>query len=469
MKPRLILTIFVIGLMAIQAHAFQAFSSTDDSSNYIQTMRIAESFVRRALTDTAGYHLLRELASIGHRLVGSENCRKAIQWAEKTMQERGFDHVFLQPVMVPRWIRGDTEKAEIVSTKSKHRRTFNIAAIGGSISTPPQGITAPVLEVKSFEELHESGNRAKGKIIFFNRPMDTGMIDTFSAYGSTVTQRVSGPVEAAIAGGVAAIVRSVTTRYDNVPHVGTLVYDQAVPRIPGVVIGQKDADFLSQALKDEPALKVKMTLSCKQLDDVESYNVIGEIIGSEYPDEIIVVGGHIDSWDKGDGSHDDGAGCIQSFEVLDLFLRLGIKPRRTIRAVFFMNEEFGLSGAEIYGRYAEKSNKKHIAAIESDRGAHTPRGFYVDACEDVIQKIQSWLPYLNRALIEWVRKGGSGADVGQIKNASALIGYVPDVQRYFDVHHSANDVFKEIHPREFELGTAAMAILTYLISQEGLQ
>jgi Zn-dependent M28 family amino/carboxypeptidase len=385
------------------------------------------------------------------------------------MQERGFDNVFLQPVMVPRWVRGDVEKAEIVSTKSHHGRSLNIAAIGGSISTPPDRITASVLEVKSFEELLESENRAKGKIIFFNRPMDTGMIETFSAYGSAVAQRVSGPVEAAKAGGVAAIVRSVTTKYDNVPHVGTLVYEQGNPHIPGVTIGLKDADYLSQALKDEHGLKVKLTLACKQFDDVESYNVIGEIIGSEYPDEIIVVGGHFDSWDKGDGSHDDGAGCIQSLEVLDLFLRLGIKPRRTIRAVFFMNEEFGLSGAELYGRYAEENNIKHVAAIESDRGAYTPRGFYVDDCEDVIQKIRSWLPYLNRALIEWVRKGGSGADVGQIKNASALIGYVPDVQRYFDVHHSANDVFEEIHPREFELGTAAMAILTYLISQEGLQ
>ena len=450
------------------SNALTASTIRSDSLNQKKYTKTAVTFVRRTLTDTVGYHLLRELSHLGPRLVGSENSMKAIRWAKKKMEDLNFDQVTLQPVMVPHWERGDVETAEIVVSKFHRGRTLNVASLGGSISTPSSGLTAELLEVKNFEELKSLKDKAAGKIIFFNRPMDPGTIETFSAYGRAVNQRVSGAIEAAKAGGVGAIVRSVTTKYDNVPHVGTLQYEEGIQKVPSVAIGLRDADLLSDALKKEPHLKVKMTLSCKELPEVQSYNVIGELIGSVYPDEVIVVGGHFDSWDKGDGSHDDGTGCIQSLEVLDLFKRLNIKPKRTIRAVFFINEEYGLSGAKVYGEYAATCKEKHIAAIEADRGAFTPRGFYVTSEEDVLNKIQSWLPFLNRARIEWVKKGGSGADISSIKKTKALIGFVPDIQRYFDFHHSANDVFSAVHPREFELGTAAMAILTYLISEEGL-
>jgi len=385
------------------------------------------------------------------------------------MAELGFDNVTLQPVMVPRWIRGNVEEAIIISSKNYNGRKLHVASLGRSIGTPNSGITAGVIEVHSFEELHDLHAKARGKIIFFNRPMDPGITETFSAYGQAVSQRTAGPAEAAKAGGIGAIVRSATTKYDNIPHVGTLTYEEGVNKIPAVSIGLVDADMLSDALKRDPDLKVQLTLSCEELPEVQSYNVFADITGTEKPDEIIVIGGHFDSWDKGDGSHDDGAGCIQALEVLDLVKRLGIKPKRTLRAVFFINEEYGLDGAKVYGEYAEISTEKHIAAIESDRGAFTPRGFFVTAEESVVKKMQSWLPILNKARIEWVRKGGSGADISSIKNAQALIGFVPDIQTYFDYHHSANDIFSAVHPRELELGSAAMAILAYLISEEGLE
>jgi hypothetical protein len=382
------------------------------------------------------------------------------------MEIMDLDRVMLQSVMVPRWIRGDTEEASIVKDSSGPDRPLRVCSLGGSVGTPSSGITAGVIEVHDFEELRDRRAEAAGKFVFFNRRMDAGTIHTFSAYGQAVNQRVNGPSEASRSGAVGAIVRSVTTRYDNVPHVGTLQYEEGIPPIPAVAIGLQDADALSHALKQNPDLHIRMILSCSMLPDVESFNVIGEITGSERPEEVIVIGGHFDSWDQGDGAHDDGAGCIQSLEALDLIRRSGLKPRRTIRTVFFMNEEFGLHGARVYGRYAESSGENHIAAIEADRGAYTPRGFYVDADPSVLRTIQTWLPVLNRALIEWIRRGGSGGDVAQIKGTRALLGFVPDVQRYFDVHHSANDVFSKVHPREFELGSAAMAIMGYLLSEE---
>jgi carboxypeptidase Q len=311
-------------------HTFPALLNGQESLQQQKIIEISEAIVRRALTDTAGYNLLRQLSLLGPRLVGSENSMRAIQWAKNKMEELEFDRVVLQPVMVPHWIRGNVEEAEIVISKFHKGKRLNVASLGGSIGTPSSGLTVEVLEVQSFEELQRLKNEANGKIIFFNRPMDPGLVETFTAYGRAVTQRVSGAVEAARVGGVGAIVRSATTKYDNIPHVGALAYQDSVKRIPAVAIGLQDADFLSDALKKDPRLKVKLTLSCKTLPETQSYNVIGEITGSEYPDEVIVVGGHFDSWDKGDGSHDDGAGCIQSLEVLTLFKRLRIRPKRTV-------------------------------------------------------------------------------------------------------------------------------------------
>jgi len=427
---------------------------------------IAETMVARALKDTIGYHFLRELATLGHRLPGSESAARAVRWAKKKMEECELDSVWLQSCPVPHWERGETEQAMLLDSKGNKLHSLSIASLGNSIGTGQQGIEAEVLEVCSFEELHRKKEEAVGKMIFFNRPMDPETIKTFAAYGGAVNQRTQGAVEAAKAGGVAAIVRSVTTKYDNVPHVGVMHYEEGIPQVPAAAIGLKDADFLSRSLQQDSFLKIQLKLDCCNFPDTTSYNVIGQLTGKEYPDEVIVIGGHFDCWDKGVGAQDDGGGCIQALEVLTLFQRLGIQPKRTIRAVFYMNEEMGLSGAETYSKWSAVSGETHIAAIESDRGVHTPRGFFVDSDSVDLSTIQSWLPLLKKACIEWIRKGGSGADVGRIQDSRVLIGYVPDIQRYFDFHHSANDIFSSVHPREMELGTAAMAVLVYMLSED---
>jgi len=465
LKSGLLVVIFIMLINCCEIYS-QPIVNNEDKDEY---MKISREIVRTALTEKKGYGLLEELCNIGPRINGSEELEKAIQWAKSKMEEMGFDRVWLQPVKVPNWKRGNIERAEIINSREYKGKILSIAALGGSIGTSESGITGKVVEVQGFEELHNLKEKAEGKIIFFNRPMDKGEINTFSAYGSAVDQRIEGAIEAAKAGGFAAIARSVTTKYDNIPHLGLMTYRNGVTKVPAVSIGLIDADFLSDALKKEPYLELNIKLDCKNLDKVQSYNLIGEITGSEKPEEIIVVGGHFDCWDKGEGAHDDGGGCMQALEVLDMFKRLKLKPKRTVRCVLFVNEEQGGSGSIKYGEYAGESEEIHYAAVESDRGVFTPRGFYISAQAKVIRKIQSWMPYLKNAHIEWIKKGGSGPDINKIENTKALIGYVPDDERYFDVHHSANDVFETVHPREMELGTAAMAILVYLISEEGLE
>ncbi len=441
---------------------------------YPQTMNrideyksIADTIVKTALRERKGYEWLRELCEIGPRLSGSENSLKAIYWAENKMKQLGFDSVWLQPVMVPHWERGEKEFCAIYN-KNNLIKELNVLALGGSVSTPNQGIKAKVIEVKSFDELKQKASDVKDKIVFFSRPLEQGLISTFAGYGGAVDQRVYGAIEAAKYGAVGVVIRSIATKYDNVPHTGVMIYVDSLPKIPAAALGYLDSDYLSEQLKVNPDLELVLHINSKTLDDTQSYNVIGEIKGTEFPDEVIVVGGHFDSWDVGCGAHDDGAGCIQSIEVLDLFKRLNIKPKRTIRCVLFINEENGSRGGIEYGKFAATSNEKHIAAIEADRGAFTPVGFTVDSDSITLNKISDWLPVLEKASIEWIKKGGSGVDVSKIKNAKALLGFVPDDQRYMDFHHSANDVFEEVHPREFELGAAAMAVMVYLLSEEGL-
>jgi len=430
---------------------------------------IADSIVKTALTQQKGYALLGDLCKIGPRLSGSENSLKAIHWAEAKMKSIGLDSVWLQPDMVPHWERGKIESAEITSSKKIKNKKLAIAALGGSVGTDlKKGITAEVIEIHSWAELTSKKNEVKDKIVFFNIPFDNSFPTSFPAYGKNVGYRVQGASEAAKYGAKGMILRSITSRNDNVPHVGVMHYIDSLPQIPAVAIGIKDADFLSDAVQQEAKLKLRIKLSCKTLPDAQSYNVIGELKGSEFPDEVIVAGGHFDSWDKGDGAHDDGAGCIQSLEALELFKRLSIKPKRTIRCVFFINEENGSRGGIAYGEFANTGNEKHLTAIESDRGAFTPVGFYIDKDSSSFEKIRSWETILEHTGIQWVKRGGSGVDVSYIKNAKCLIGFVPDSQRYFDYHHSANDVFSEVNPREFELGTAAIATLIYLIDSEGL-
>lgn len=440
-------------------------TTKENSMNIESHTKIAHKIVETALREQRGYEYLRELCEIGPRLSGSENSMKAINWAYEKMKSLGFDKVWLQPVLVPHWERGNVGSCTILQLD----KNLSMLALGGSIATPLDGITAQVIEVQIFDELEKKKDRVKGKIVFFNRALDQGNVNTFTGYGRAVDQRVKGAIEASRYGAVGVVIRSITTKHDNVPHTGVMDYNDTIPKIPAAALGNIDADFLSNALKSNPYIQLNLKLNCHTLPDAPSFNVIGEIHGTELPDEIVLVGGHFDSWDVGCGAHDNGAGCIQSMEVLDIFKQLDIKPKRTLRCVFFINEENGVRGATEYANYADTSKQTHIAVIESDRGAFTPIGFYAETdSTEIISRLQSWLPVLEKANIEWIRKGGSGVDVQKIKNAKLHLGYVPDDQRYMDFHHSANDVFDSVHPREFELGAAAIAIMAYLLSEVGL-
>ena len=461
----LITFFFFISLIPIESKLNAQQLSSEKIQRYSE---LAEKFVRSALLNKKGYEWLKELCAIGPRLSGSENSMKAITWAKNKIKECGFDSVWLQPVMVPKWVRGKIENAYISNSKKYLNKKLTIVSFGGSVGTPSSGISGEIIEVKGLSEVKNLGDKAKGKIIFYNRSFDTGLLNTFEGYGGAVDQRVNGAIEASKVGAVAVIVRSVQASYDNEPHTGVMSYKEGVEKIPSAAISVIDADFLSKAIKTEPTLKINIQMDCKSYPDVESFNVIGQLTGSEKPNEVIVVGGHFDSWDKGCGAHDDGAPCLQTIEALELFKRMNIKPKRTIRCVLFINEENGLRGGIAYGKFSSTSSEINLAGIESDRGAFTPRGFSVATDSLSLIKMQDWLPILNKANIDWIRKGGSGGDVGQIKSAKALLGYVPDDQRYMDLHHSANDIFSAVHPREMELGSAAIAIMSYLLSEEGL-
>lgn len=432
------------------------------------TPPLADSIISIALTELTGYNLLGEICKIGPRLSGSEQSIKAIMFAKQKMEQMGFDTVWLQKTMVPHWERGDVEEAFHIKEGNMNRK-LSIAALGGSVETPQNGLTAEVIEISSYDELKARANEVKGKIVFYNVPFDHSLVNTFSGYGKAVRFRSTGAIEAARYGAVAAILRSITTRNDNTPHVGMIRYDTTIVKIPFVAIGIQDADYLSKSIASDQNTRITLRLNCKTNPDAESYNLICEIKGSVLPNEIIVVSGHYDSWDQGDGAHDDAAGCVQGLESLYIIKKLQLKPSRTLRCIFYMNEENGVRGARTYADFAHAASDIHYAAIESDRGAFTPRGFSVDSDSATIAHMQQWLPLLNRTGIEWIRKGGSGVDISFLQNTKALIGYVPDDQRYFDYHHSANDVFSEVNPREFALGSAAITLLALLISEEGLE
>ncbi len=425
-----------------------------------------------ALTDGKAYDWLNYLSNqIGSRLSGSVQAQQAVEYTKKQMDSIGLDKVWLQPVMVPKWVRGAPEFAYIENQPGM-TNNVPICALGGSVATPGVGIKAEIIEVQGIEELKKLGrSQVVDKIVFFNRPMDPTQIQTFDAYSGCVDQRYSGAEAAGKLGAVGVIVRSVNLRLDDFPHTGSMSYGDlpVESRIPAAAISTNGAELLSTTLKLNPKVKFFFRQSCKQYEDVESFNVIGEITGSTHPEEIMVIGGHLDSWDLGDGSHDDGAGVVQSMEVLRLMRVNGYKPKRTIRAVLFMNEENGLRGGTKYAEVAKNKNENHIFALESDAGGFTPRGFSFDSSDANLERVLSWKPLFEPYLIHLFRKGYSGADIGPLKNDKIVMaGLVPDSQRYFDHHHAQNDTFEHVNKRELELGAASMASLVYLFDKYGI-
>jgi hypothetical protein len=443
--------------------------------SYAQQQRdslMLKSIYKTALLNGKAYDWLDHLTNqIGGRLSGSLNADRAVKWSKEELEKLNLDRVWLQPVLVPKWVRGPKEFALI---ETEPGVTFNvpITALGGSVATPSVGLKAEVVEVQNFEELAVLGREnIDGKIVFFNRPMQADLISTFSAYGGCVNQRYDGARQASQYGAIGVIVRSMSLRMDDYPHTGAMSYgDQPVSqRIPAAAISTNAAEKLSNLLKIAPKLKFLFRQQCKQYEDVLSYNVIGEITGSTFPDEIILVGGHLDSWDIGDGAHDDGAGCVQSMEVLRFFKELDYKPKRTIRVVLFMNEENGLRGGRKYAEMAALKGETHIFALESDAGGFTPRGFNFDLPDYEFEQVQSWEPLFKPYLIHYFEKGGSGADIGPLKTkTNVLAGLRPDSQRYFDHHHAATDTFDAVNKRELELGAATLTSLIYLYDTYGL-
>lgn len=434
--------------------------------------KVLKDIYTTALTKGQAYSWLDHLSNvIGPRLTGSFNAELAVKYTKEEMEKLGFDKVWLQPVMVPKWVRGIEEHAYIEINGI--RTTVPICALGGSIGTSAFGVKANVVEVKSIEELKQLGaEKVRGKIVFFNRPMEAHLINTFEAYGGCVDQRVFGAKEAAEFEALGVIVRSMNLKNDDYPHTGSMYYSDNpdVEKIPAAAISTNAANQLSKFLKINPDLQFFFRQSCEIRPDVQSYNVIGEIKGSQHPDKIMVVGGHLDSWDLGDGSHDDGAGCVQSMEALRLLQAVNYKPKHTIRVVLFMNEENGLRGATKYAAEATKKKENHIFALESDSGGFTPRGFTFECDDENFTQILSWESLFDPYLIHYFKKGGSGADVHPLKNdANVVAGLRPDSQRYFDYHHAATDTFDAVNERELHLGAATMASLLYLFDTYGVK
>ncbi|MFT6872592.1 MAG: carboxypeptidase Q [Roseivirga sp.] len=442
-------------------------SSAQNSKDEVQIRKIFDEALERG----DSYEMLRYLTkNIGGRLSGSPQAAAAVEWSRQQMMTYGFDTVYLQPVMVPHWVRGKKEIGRIVNSKKLGAVNVNVVALGNSVGSGPAGVLGNIIEVQDFQELAKLGKaKIEGKIIFFNRPMDPKLMDTFAAYSGASNQRGSGPSEAAKYGAIGVVVRSLSSFTDDVPHTGGTRYGLNIPKIPAVAISTEGADLLSSLLKDDADLKFYFETHCEMLPDVLSYNVVGEIKGSEFPDEIIAVGGHLDSWDLSEGAHDDGAGCVQSIEVLRIMKAMDYQPKRTIRAVMFMNEENGLMGGRKYAELATQNNENHIAAMESDRGGFLPVGFGISGTKAQQDKLLSWKPLFEPYNIYQFKRGGGGADISPLRTQDVpTIGYLPDSQRYFKYHHTGIDNFEVVNQRELELGAAAMASVIYLIDQYGL-
>ncbi|MBL7728658.1 MAG: M20/M25/M40 family metallo-hydrolase, partial [Dinghuibacter sp.] len=382
------------------------------------------------------------------------------------------DKVYYQSCMVPHWVRGAKEEVKLVPAQ-KGVRPVSLAALslGNAVGTGPKGITAPLLVVKDFAELEQRKDEAKGKIVYYQYPFDQTLIHTFEGYRDAVRYRGNGASTAAKYGAVGVLIRSVTPSFDHHPHTGSLRYNDSFPKIPAVAIGTLDAEWLNnEALQKPGALKIFLRTHCQMLPDTLANNVIAELRGTEFPEEIITIGGHLDSWDAGEGAHDDGAGIVQSIQVLEALKSIGYRPKRTIRVVLFANEENGLRGGTKYAEEAKKNNEKHILAIESDAGGFTPRAFTGTMKEEQFARFSSWKPLLKPYGIDDMGKGGGGADIGPLNRTlgTPVVGLQPDSQRYFDVHHAPSDVFEAVNRRELHLGAVAITALVYLADKYGL-
>lgn len=450
-------------------------AQTGDDSVLIR--RLADTI----LTDGKAYHNLWALTKhVGARLSGSPGYYKAEKWGMAALNDAGASDVRLQECMVPHWVRGGKDEADWSTTtggggprsragSNQARKTMDILALGNSVGTGAKGVFAPVVLIHDFDELERRKDEIRGKIVFYNYKFNPFLIETFRAYGDAVRYRVLGPSRAAKYGAVAVLVRTMGEGVDNNPHTGAMVYNDSFPKIPAAAVGLRNADLLAASLERGAQVTVYMRTMAHMLPDTIAHNVIGEIRGSEFPDQYITVGGHLDSWDPAEGAQDDGAGCVQSIEVLRALQAIGYKPRHTIRVVLFANEENGGRGGQKYAAAAKEAGEKHILGLESDAGGFTPRAFSLGLSDGQLARVRDWIPLLEPYGVYQFQKGGGGSDVSPMKPVlGAVVGeLLPDSQRYFDLHHSRADVLEKVNKRELELGTINMAALIYLVDKYG--
>lgn len=426
-----------------------------------------KSIYTEALGNGKAYEDLRYLSkNIGHRLSGSLGAEMAVMWGEKVLKEYGFEHVYLQEVMVPHWQRGNKERAFYI-TKNKDIQQINILALGGSVGTNGS-LKAPLVMVESLEEIKEAKEGAyEGKIVFVAQKMEQTNASAFTSYGKAFQIRSTSATEASKKGALGVIIRSLSLSENDFPNTGMMTYAEGVKKIPAATISTNEATHLEELIKSGKELTFAMEMDCRTLPDIKSYNVIAEIKGKKDPNKIITIGGHLDSWDIGEGAHDDGAGIVHSMEAIRILKDLNYKPNYTLRVVFFMNEENGNQGGETYAEIAAKSGEEHIFAIESDAGGYTPRGFTVNNDEG-LAFVKSFYDILKPYQVTDLDIGYGGVDIyplGLKFDDISLIGFMPDSQRYFDIHHNANDVFERVNKRELHLGCAAISSLVYLIDK----
>jgi len=461
-------------------------------TDYNEDSAMIKALFDLALTDGHAYKRLGELCKgVGSRLSGSDNAEKGIAWAVQMLKSYQFDTVFTQPVMVPRWERGEIESVKLYSKvltnhlksgkqspdydceafveanpKPQKFYSLNACALGGSVGGHVSGAVIVVNSNRALDSLGKAG-QLRGKIVLLNRAFDETLLNTFQAYGGCVSQRVNGAVPCSQYGALAVLVRSMSNRCDLHPHTGVTHYVDTVTKIPMIAVATAVADLLEDICAVDPNHRVEIELNCRTLPDRLSANVIASSMGQVYPDKIIDFGGHFDSWDEGEGAHDDGAGCMHAFEALRLLKALGYTPRHTLRCVFWINEENGLRGGTEYARLAAEKGENHIAALESDRGGFVPRGFGVDSA--IMPGVKKYQKILDAYGIGTIEKGGGGADIGPLKKVNpntAFVSFIPDSQRYFDVHHAETDVFENVNKRELHLGAAAVAVMIYILDQQ---
>ena len=416
----------------------------------------AGRIIGAALTKNKAYERLGYLTDrIGHRLSGSSNLERAIQWALAEMKQDGFDNVRAEKVMVPHWVRGE-ESLEMLAPLAQK---LTVLGLGNSVGTPSAGVSADAVVVRNFAELDALGERVRGKIVVYNAP--------FTSYGATVQYRLNGASRAARHGAVAALVRSITPVSLQTPHTGAMNYDPQQPKIPVAAITIEGAEMLQRTYDRGDRISLRLKMEAKFLPDAESANVVAELKGSESPDEIVVLAGHYDSWDVGQGAHDDGGGCIAAWEAVRLLKELGLRPRRTIRVVLYTNEENGLRGGNAYRDAHRAELAKHIFAIESDSGVFRPEGLGLAATAplQVRSNVQEIAKLLSGIGADRIAPNGGGADIGPIMR-EGVVGASLDVEgdRYFDIHHTPADTFDKVNARDLSLCVATMAVFAYTIA-----